>query len=118
MRVAIDYDNTFTLDPTGWREIIWMMQTKLVWDVVCISSRFPNVPITDMPVPVYYACGQPKWEFAHERGLEIDIWIDDIPSCIGDHPERRGREPGQAAIRRHIVKQVIDANFNVGPHKP
>ncbi len=116
MRVAIDHDNTISLNREAWFKVIEVLKSFGA-DVVCISSRFPNVPLPPLPVPTYYTCGQPKWEFAHERGIEIDIWIDDIPSCIGDHPDRRGMEPGQATIRRQMVKQVIDANFNVGPHQ-
>ena len=82
-------------------------------EVICITSRFPNVPISGMPVPVYYACGQQKWEFAQERGIAVDIWIDDMPQCIGGPP---GIEAGQVKIRRDLVRQIIDANFKVGPY--
>ena len=112
MKVAMDYDNTFTANPVAWTKVIEVLRAHGT-ELFCITSRFPNVPINDMPMPVYYTCGQQKWEFAQERGLAVDIWIDDIPSCIGGPPLI---EPGQAKIRRDIVKQIIDANFNVGPH--
>ena len=115
MRIAIDYDNTFTLAPAAWTEAIKSLCAG-GFDVICISSRFPNVPIKGMAVPVYYSCGQLKWEFAYERGIDVDIWIDDIPSCIGERPDRRGFEPGQAQMRRDLIRQVFDANFNAGPH--
>lgn len=115
MKVAIDYDNTITTNPEAWLKVIDVLK-EFGADVICISSRFPNVPIPKLPVATYYACGQPKWEFAFENGLEVDIWIDDIPSCIGDHPERRGLEPGQAKIRRGLVKQIFDQNFHPGPY--
>ena len=115
MRIAIDYDNTFTLHPAAWTKAIEALRSSGA-EIICISSRFPNVSIEGIPVPVYYSCGQLKWEFAHERGLEVDIWIDDIPSCIGERPDRRGFEPGQAQMRRDLVRQIFDANFNAGPY--
>lgn len=111
----MDYDGTFTANPQAWTRIIEILQAAGA-DVICITSRFPNVPITDMPVPVYYSCGQPKWEFAQERDLKVDIWIDDIPFCIGGPPAVG--EPGQAPMRRALMRQVIDANFNCGPYAP
>ena len=114
MRIAIDHDGTFTTNPSMWTAIINLLKAN-GFDVICITSRFPNVPIHGMPVPVYYTCGQQKWEFAHDKGIEVDIWIDDIPSCIGGPP---GFEPGQAPIRREIVRKFIDASFNTGPYGP
>lgn len=112
MRVAIDYDGTFSANPGAWSAIIDILKSHGA-DVICITSRFPNAPIR-MPVPVYYTCGQPKWEFACERGISIDIWVDDMPSCIGGPPEI---VPGQVKIRRELVKKFIDSNFNAGPYE-
>jgi len=106
VNIAIDHDGTFSLLPEVWTKAIALFREAGA-NVFCITSRFPNVPITGMPVPVFYTCGQPKWEWAYENGVQVDIWIDDMPSCIGDHPELRGREPGQAAQRRAIIKQLF-----------
>lgn len=113
MRIAIDHDGTFTTNPGMWTSIIGVFRDN-GFDVICITSRFPNVPIVGMPVPVYYTCGQDKWEFAAERGIEVNIWIDDIPFTIGGPPIIG--EPPQAKMRRDLMRQVIDANFNSGPH--
>ena len=111
MIVAIDFDGTFSLNPPAWTEVINTLKMSGA-EVICITSRFPNVPISGIPISVYYSCGQPKWEFANERGIAVDVWIDDMPSCIGGPPI----EPGQAKIRRDLMRQVIDANFKVGPY--
>lgn len=92
--------------PEQWTRAIEIFESAGA-AVFCITSRFPNVPIVGFPRQVYYTCGQPKWEWAHENGISVDIWIDDMPSCIGDHPERRGQEPGQAAQRRALIKQMF-----------
>jgi len=104
--IAVDYDGTFSAMPEVWREVIELFR-RAGARVFCISSRFPNFPIADFPGEVFYSCGAPKWEFAHSIGLHVDIWVDDFPSCIGDHPERRGAEPPQTALRRDIVKQLF-----------
>jgi len=106
VNIALDHDGTFSLMPEAWTKAIGIFR-GLGGNVFCITSRFPNVPITGFPGEVYYTCGQPKWEWAFENGIRVDIWIDDMPSSIGDHPERRGQEPGQAAQRRAIVKSIF-----------
>jgi hypothetical protein len=113
MRVAVDYDNTISAHPEAWFKVIEVLKSFGA-DVVCITSRFPNVPLPQLPIPVYYTCGQPKWEFANEKGIPVDIWVDDIPTCIGGPP--MVGEPGQAPIRRQMMRQFIDANFNTGPY--
>lgn len=107
MNICVDFDGTFNELPEAWTKAIELFREAGA-TVFCITSRFPNVPIVGFPGDVYYSCGQPKWEFAFERGLQVDVWVDDIPSCIGEHPEKRGREPGQAMQRREIVRQVFD----------
>lgn len=104
--VCIDYDGTFTTMPGVWKTIAEMLRANGA-NVFCITSRFPNVPVNDFPGEVHYACGQPKWEFAHEHDIQVDIWIDDQPQTVGEHPERRGHEAIQARQRRAIVSQIF-----------
>jgi hypothetical protein len=106
-RIALDHDGTFTALPEIWIKFIEMVRAA-GGEVFCITSRFPNVPINGFPGEVHYTCGQPKWEWAHEHGIHVDIWVDDWPSCIGEHPERRGTEPPQAAQRKYITRQLFD----------
>jgi hypothetical protein len=105
--VAIDHDGTYTTDPVAWTKCIDVLKAA-GFEVICISSRFPNVPLPPLPVPVYYACGESKWEFAHRHGLAVDIWIDDCPMQIGEHPDRRGEGWPQREQRNVIANQVID----------
>lgn len=98
MNVCIDFDDTITKDPEAWLAIIDFLQ-KRGHTIFCITLRYPNVPLPKLPIEVYYACGQPKWEFAFEKGLHVDIWIDDWPMVIGEHPERKGLKPPQMMMR-------------------
>lgn len=106
LNICVDYDATYTADREMWCRVFAVF-AEAGAKFFCISSRFPNVPITDFPGEVYYACGQDKWEFAHERGIQVDIWIDDWPACIGEHPERRGQEPPQKAQRRLLIGSIM-----------
>ena len=105
VRIALDHDGTFTAFPSIWTVFIESVRAA-GGEVFCITSRFPNVPINGFPGDVHYTCGQPKAEWAHERGVKVDIWIDDMPSCIGSPPGMI-IEPPQAAQRRQIVSQIF-----------
>ena len=73
-------------------------------EVICITARFPNIPIrTGMPCEIYYTCGQLKSEWAEDNGVNVDVWIDDTPACIGGSVL-----PPQAKQRREIIKQLWD----------
>lgn len=104
--ICIDHDDTYTTDPATWDKIIGLLRDA-GHEVFCISLRFPNVPITSgIPCTVYYSCGQHKWDFAAERGMKVDIWIDDWPSIIGEHPDRRGLMPPQYYQRQDLLRQA------------
>ena len=110
--IAIDHDGTYTLAPQLWDEALEVFK-RAGFKIVCITSRFPDCPLPpNLPFPVYYACGEPKWEFAHRRGIEVDIWIDDTPYQIGEHPQRRGDGWPQRDIRRQYANHVIDQIAN------
>lgn len=86
--VAIDYDDTFTADPTAWTAVIEILQIA-GHRVVCITARQGNDGNRrqvegDMPrdVCVLFAYGWQKREFAKANGVEVDIWIDDLPEAI------------------------------------
>src|SRR5260370_343200 len=106
VNIALDHDGTFTALPQAWTQAIEIFR-KSGANVFCITSRFPNVPVVGFPGEVHYTCGQPKWEWAYENGILVDIWIDDWPSCIGEHPERRGQQPPQVEQRRGLIKQIF-----------
>lgn len=105
--IAIDHDGTYTTAPEVWNCIVEKLKAS-GFEVLCITSRFPDCPLPPLPFPVHYACGEPKWEFAHRNGIRVDIWIDDTPYQIGEHPERRGSDWPQRDVRRDITNSVID----------
>ncbi len=89
MRIAIDYDDTYTLDPMMWNDIIGMFKSWLAKDeFVCVSSRRNTrenrSEIEDaMPdMPIYLTGYNAKQEFMDKLGKHVDVWIDDDPATI------------------------------------
>lgn len=89
MRIALDYDQTYTLDPETWEKVIERF-TQAGHEVMIVTFRDPGIPIEMSPgagdgvppIPVYYTSYCAKREFMRQRGIEIDIWIDDSPETI------------------------------------
>jgi hypothetical protein len=90
MKIAIDYDDTYTLDPEGWELFISLMQSR-GHEVVCITKRYRSLlqeVIDTVSVPVVGA-SRSKLEAARMSGHKIDVWIDDKPQTI--IPQRKIR---------------------------
>jgi hypothetical protein len=103
--IAIDYDDTFSSCPETWTKVIEVLRGAGA-NVFCITMRFPNCPVRDFPGTVHYSCGQLKWEFAEENGIDVHIWIDDWPRMIGEHPSRAGYKSPQMVMREKMLEQT------------
>ena len=89
MNIALDFDNTYTKDPILWNIFI---QDAIVRGhfVYCVTKRsFEN------SMDVYTSIGprigesrchftsmQSKKKYMDDRGIKIDVWIDDMPDKI------------------------------------
>lgn len=90
MKIAIDYDDTYTRDPALW-DIFSTWAQERGHDVYCVTSRQPTMlqEIYDslgqmIPVENIIACGyEPKRQFTQNQDIMIDVWIDDNPEVIG-----------------------------------
>lgn len=85
--VSVDYDDTFTSCKETWRKVISVLRDAGA-NVVCVTSRTPEMKVTDFPGEVFYCSGRPKREVMDERRVDIHVWIDDQPEYIGQNPER------------------------------
>jgi acid phosphatase class B len=89
MIIALDYDQTFTLDPDFWREVIHKAKEK-GHDIRVVTSRWPEKEpgvckiISQMftDIPIHFTCKKPKRQFMKKLGLKVDVWIDDRPESI------------------------------------
>lgn len=82
MKIALDYDATYTLDPKTWNKFIDLMQLA-DHEVMIVTYRDKDMPIDhDLPIPVYYTAFYAKRSYMKEQGIDIDVWIDDWPEGI------------------------------------
>ena len=82
MKIALDYDDTYTQDPKLWDKFI---ELSLLRDheIMIVTFRSPDVPIDHEPrIPVFYTSWRAKRGFMERQGIDIDVWIDDSPELI------------------------------------
>lgn len=99
MKIALDYDNTYSADPQFWNQFIGL-SAKHGHEVRVVTARDDRFDRTDSLlvlekiVPVVYCRGvAKKWFMSHfGDGFVPDIWIDDKPESIFQnsdfHPEK------------------------------
>lgn len=81
MTIALDYDNTYTADPPMWDAFIGCAQGR-GHTVIIATGRRENDPATVPGVKTIY-CGHSLKEHAcRAAGINVDIWIDDMPGMI------------------------------------
>lgn len=83
MKIALDYDETYTKDPAFWKVFVDMAQLR-GHEIMIVTFRDPGLPIDHDPgIPVYYTSYVAKRNYMKfEQGIFIDVWIDDTPDTI------------------------------------
>ena len=88
MRIALDYDNTYTADPTLWRHFVYRCRERghEVFIVTARDERFDRTPdLVDIEhyFKVVWCRGVAKrWWCSHFGPGAFDVWIDDKPEAI------------------------------------
>lgn len=89
MKIALDYDNTYTLDPEFWDRFItatWLMNHEIRIVTIRDERHDRTAPLVrlERSLPVIYTRGvAKKWFLAHfGEGFTPDVWIDDKPETI------------------------------------
>lgn len=84
LTIAIDYDLTFTADPTLWRAFMAMCEVR-GHSVICVTGRLTppgaDEPRMDCPI-ICCRDSEPKRRAAARHRIDVDIWIDDSPGMI------------------------------------
>lgn len=82
MKIAIDFDNTYTLDPEFWDRFIANAKASghKVWCVTARRNTEENRETVVVPgvLTVFSELGS-KIDCMERRGIKIDVWIDDDP---------------------------------------
>lgn len=84
MNIALDYDDTYTLNPTFWNDFI---QRCRAWefDVRIVTIRHPLLDEIKkhLNCPIIYTSGMAKkWWLINNSDWSPDIWIEDRPELI------------------------------------
>lgn len=80
--VAIDYDDTYTLNPKLFESIAQFFALH-EFEVLIVTYRPTSVPIECVTtIPVHYTDGRAKDKFMRSLGINIDVWIDDSPITV------------------------------------
>lgn len=85
--LAIDYDDTYTLDPSLWDEFIRKARKK-GHRVVIATMRYPEdkdggIKKLEKKVnKVIFTCKQAKKPYLQKMNVFPDVWIDDKPQYI------------------------------------
>jgi hypothetical protein len=86
MKIALDFDDTYTRDPELWDQFINLSQSR-GHDIRIVTFRKSSMtdPALDYlatKMPVIFTEYTQKRHFTNEIGWTVDIWIDDSPEFI------------------------------------
>lgn len=89
MIISVDFDNTYTNDPVTFNKVIKIFQDA-GHTVVCVTFRTPAMGADVLRTigsligkdNCFFSSGELKKPFMEAQGIEVDIWIDDMPEII------------------------------------
>lgn len=85
MLIAIDYDETFTLDPGFWREVIALAEGR-GHSCICATMRHPHEEIPSEHARLFervvYTGRKAKRPAVDKAGYYPSIWVDDMPWTV------------------------------------
>ena len=86
MKIALDYDDTYTQDPELWLRFV-KDALERNHDVRVVTMRFPFEGIGMDPrllelVPVIFTERCAKKRVCFLQGFVVDVWIDDRPDFV------------------------------------
>ena len=90
LNISLDYDGTANQDEVAFKELAKLLR-RFGHNVYIVTMRFPS-EITawkdewsNHVNAIFATARMAKREFMQARGINIDIWIDDIPETISAH---------------------------------
>ncbi|MFW9871700.1 MAG: hypothetical protein ACFFG0_01270 [Candidatus Thorarchaeota archaeon] len=86
MLIALDYDFTYTEDPSLWDSFIDLATSK-GHSIICVTMRYENEGIIlkrtiGKKCEIVFTGRKAKLNFLKELNIEPDVWIDDTPKWI------------------------------------
>lgn len=100
MKVAIDYDDTYTLDRGVWKSLVLFLRGSGA-DIRFVTYRYPDgneddlePDAADLGIPIIYCSGKQKKHVTESIDWNPDVWIDDSPETIVSLKDMRGFSNG------------------------
>ena len=97
MLIAIDFDDTLTLDPVFWRQFILLCRSN-DHRIVIVTARVKTLEsqmviqnwceenLNSVSIGVWFTSHGSKTDYMMDRGIKVDVWIDDNPrTCALGH---------------------------------
>ena len=114
MKIALDYDGTYTEDKAFWLDFINRAQ-KSGHKVFVVTYRHPLLdtlpdekPIRNFGVPVIYTDGHPKKAYCESQDILIDVWIDDRPQTVYEPSPWQDGDPRLTEWRENNRKASME----------
>lgn len=80
MKIALDYDGTYTSDAVLWDSFIRLAMSR-GHEIVIVTMRYPKEKI-ESNLEIIYTSRSAKKLYCDENDLYFDIWIDDNPEWL------------------------------------
>ena len=94
MNISVDFDDTYTRDPTMWDLFIELAKHS-GHTVYCVTMRQnKGIDRTEVIDSIgrrigenncIFTDGLAKSKFCFDKGICIDVWIDDMPSAVNNN---------------------------------
>ena len=87
MIIGLDFDKTYTLDPKLWNIFISAAH-KRGHKIICVTMRYEHEGeevknmLGDLVNEIIFTKRKAKSPYVENRGVKIDIWINDMPYWI------------------------------------
>ena len=87
MLIALDYDDTWTRDPDAWYAAMKIMKAA-GHTIYGVTMRYPreatgmDMRYVDVCDKLLFTSREAKWYYTRNKGILIDVWIDDSPHWI------------------------------------
>lgn len=87
MNIGLDFDNTYTRDPEAWNDFIDRFQQS-GHNVYVVTMRHKQEgreveeALAKRVDGIFFTGRKGKQKFMFDRGISIDVWIDDMPIWV------------------------------------
>lgn len=88
MKIAVDYDGTYSVDPELFSIFIRIAQQR-GHEVYIVTMRYDSEAeriCHVVPCKVFYTGRNAKMKHMADLGHEFNIWIDDMPHLLFESP--------------------------------